>query len=863
MEEIKSHDLKVIGITETWLNEDISDEELALPNFYCLRRDRPKSLGKGGGVLLYIHSSLGVPIECSPPSGNMEQELWIKIKKRNVTFLAGIIYKSTSSSATNSAKILDSLNWAVSTVKPSHLLIMGDFNLPAINWISEPPLLFHDRDEISNEFLKTLDDLFLTQHVRTFTRFRGIEKSTLDLVISNEPEMVDDIAILKPLGKSDHAGVLWSFYFKGDLNPSESRPKLCFRRGNFEKISQDLENANWRLNDNLDVEQLWHNFKNIINTTTDENIPTLSMRDKTHAPWLNRHLRRYLNKKRKAFLKYKASHSMEDYATYKRIRNETCSINKDCRINYEKEIMDNAKTCPKRFYAYVNKNKKVRNKIGCIVTKAKKELLNTNEIADELNDHFADVFVQENDVIPQFDPPNPPNSSLEFFDVTEEMVKCALDALNPNKAAGPDNIYPIILNRFSRLLKKPLCHIFNLSLSTGILPKDWKVANVTPLYKKKGSRKDPDNYRPVSLTSQVCKVLERIINQSLKEHIINNDILPPEQHGFTTGRSCLTNILAATERWHQALDEGHATDVIFLDFAKAFDTVPHKRLLHKLNRYGINGRMLKWLESFLTGREQRVVLDGTPSAWTSVASGVPQGTVLGPTLFLLYVADIPHVVKSFLEMFADDTKIYRCIKNLDDRRVLQGDLDALEKWSDDWLLKFKFCKCKHMTIARRQALPEFRYQMHDNGVPTDVDVCTEEKDLGVIICNTLKVKKQCIAAANKANRALGMIKRAFHTPSAESFVKIYKAFVRPHLEYAIQAWNPQQEGDIQILERVQRRALKCIRGFNSLSYIERLQRTGVFPLVSRRERGDLIETFKIIKGIDKAAHVTSTLASQK
>ena len=278
--------------------------------------------------------------------------------------------------------------------------------------------------------------------------------------------------------------------------------------------------------------------------------------------------------------------------------------------------------------------------------------------------------------------------SISVFD-----VRTQLQHLKRNKGSGPDQIHVNIL-RNVLTLDVPLSMLFQHSLLTGAIPQDWRDANVTPIFKK-GSRSNCNNNRPVSLTSQVCKILERLILKVLLEFVDSNNVITCDQHGFQKKCSCTTQLLECLADWTKYYEDRakSGTDVIYLDFTKAFDSVPHRRLIYKLQQLGIRGKLLWWIKSFLKNRRQRVVLRNGLSSWKNVISGVPQGTILGPMLFLLYVNDMPDVVQSTAKMFADDTKIYRNIQEPDDCNNLQRDLNALSAWSNQWLLRFNSAKC--------------------------------------------------------------------------------------------------------------------------------------------------------------------------
>jgi hypothetical protein len=316
------------------------------------------------------------------------------------------------------------------------------------------------------------------------------------------------------------------------------------------------------------------------------------------------------------------------------------------------------------------------------------------------------------------------------------------------------------------------------------------------------------------------------------------------QHGFTKGRSCTTNLLETLEAWTRLLDSGIGIDVIFLDYKKAFDTVPHLRLLKKLESIGIAGSLLKWIEAFLTERQMRTIVNGVGSNWVEVLSGVPQGSVLGPLLFLLFVNDLPDWVHNSIRMFADDTKIWANIQIAEDSMSLQKDLDRLVEWSNLWMLKFNPAKCKVMHIAHNF---ETKYTMQED----TLSKTEEERDLGIVITSNMKVSTQCSKAAIKAMQILRLIKRHFSYIDREDFRILYKSFIRPHLEYCVQAWSPFLVKDVKCLEQVQRRATKMVVGLEHVHYERRLRLLGLQSLENRRLRGDLIETYKILTGKEK------------
>ena len=417
------------------------------------------------------------------------------------------------------------------------------------------------------------------------------------------------------------------------------------------------------------------------------------------------------------------------------------------------------------------------------------------------------------------------------------------------KAPGYDNVHAYVLVNTASSLAIPLSTILNNSLSTGKVPQQWVLANVTPIHKK-GSKLDPNNYRPVSLTSIICKILEKFVKAAIMNHMKRNKLICEQQHGFVDNKSCVTNLLESVETitWHMWKHE--PLDILFLDFAKAFDSVPHKRLLMKLKAYGISEQIVAWVRAFLSSRRQRVIRGENISEWVEVSSGVPQGSIIGPILFVLYINDLPDSLESMVKIFADDSKLLSKVnksKNLDKNNnvnLIQNDLDKIAKWSQKWLLNLNERKCKCMHIGREN--PKIRYHLNN----VEIEETTIERDLGVLISNDLKWKQRCTLVAQKANRLLGILKRTFSSRDLLLWKRLYTTYVRPLLEYAASIWCPYAEGDINKIEKVQRRATKIPYETREKPYQVRCLLLGIQQLEARRTRGDLIQFFKIEKSLD-------------
>jgi hypothetical protein len=446
----------------------------------------------------------------------------------------------------------------------------------------------------------------------------------------------------------------------------------------------------------------------------------------------------------------------------------------------------------------VRQKTKSRPAVGPLVDEKGAKVTETVQMADLLNKTFNAVFTRENVANVPEPTDSPVKRVLETVSFSEREVKENIRQLKIESAAGQDGIGPRILKELVDGLAPVLATIYNKSMTEREVPADWKDANVTPIFKK-GTKSSPGNYRPVSLTSVCCKMMESVVRDKMTKHLNENSLIGKSQHGFVKGRSCETNLLEFLEKATDSIDRGEAFDVVYLDFAKAFDKVPHHRLVKKLKAHGIRGKVLNWVRSWLTGRRQRVVLNGKFSSWAEVLSGVPQGSVLGPLLFVVFINDIDEAVTyvNVIKKFADDTKVGQRMASQEDRQTLQKALDDLCDWADRWGMEFNIPKCKVMHMGHQN--PEHKFSMRGK----ELEATCEEKDIGVAVTSNLKPSAQCAKAAKTAQTVLGQLSRAFHYRDRHVFARLYKQYVRPHLEFSTSAWSPWTAQDIECLEKVQ------------------------------------------------------------
>ena len=657
---------------------------------------------------------------------------------------------------------------------------------------------------------------------------------------------MSDILIQNPIGKSDHLTI--SFTFQGHSKSNSTNLKRDYNKADYKSMKAML-NINWEeLLKNKCVKEQWTLLSSKINEAIEKYVPIKNLSNnfssKGNVP-VSHELKRLIRRKEKLWKKFRISGDRPAHEDYKKVRNQVRRHSRKAVKLKEKDIAMSAKENPKKFGSYIKSKSKTKTSIADLYTNESKTTLTDSDEAkaNVLGNFFSSVFtIEPDDLLPELNLKDVP--VINEIEINLDIVKKKLDALLINKSSGPDGLSARVLKEMSDVIAMPVYILFKNSLQTGTIPQMWKTANITAIYKK-GDKKFAGNYRPVSLTCTMCKLLEKTIRESMVNHMKKYNLFSDKQYGFISGRSTVLQLLAVLESWTQSLDVRNDIDVAYCDYMKAFDKVSHRRLIHKLKMYRFGEAFQNWIGDFLAGRKQKVIVNGKESTWGTVTSGIPQGSVLGPILFVLFINDLPEHLpnSSKLYLYADDTKIFREIKDDLDREKLQEDIYSMYEWSERWLLRFHPDKCKTMHIGNNNSEP-MSYKLKPD--ISGMDITTSEKDVGVIIDNKLSFDLHIAEKVNKANSVAGAIRRSFEYLDKDSFKQLYTALVRPHLEYANAVWNPYKKKDITTLENVQRRATKMVPGLGDKSYVDRLRDLKLPTLTYRRIRGDMIEVFKLV-----------------
>ena len=818
---------------ETWLNPSKTYGELFPPGFDLYRRDRKDSYG---GVLLGIQSSL------NSHQLNIKTDaefIAAKIINRNQPIIVGALYRLPN----NNQQQTDDLNQAIldtcKSTPGAAVWIGGDVNLPDIDW-SNNSIVSHQYPIALNEsFLQMLDIAGLEQIVDFPTR----GDNTLDVILTNRPSLTNRCEGAP--GLSDHDIVFTDIEVKAQRRKPVQHKILLWKRADFDaircRVKKWSDQYTTKHSTSTPVEQLANEMQQELENVVADLVPSKLSSTRGGQPWFNTQTKRAIRRKRRAFKKARRTNKDRHWARFRKLKRET---QKTCRQAYNKYVYD-----------IVNSEPGGNKKLGALVKSKRSDQLGVAPLkengithtdpkqkANVLNRQFTSVFTNDDgSAMPNLG--SSPHPSVSNIKISINGVTKLLRNLKPFKATGPDGIPARLLRETAEEIAPAVTLLFQASLDQGTVPSSWKRANVVPIFKK-GCRSAACNYRPISLTSILCKLCEHIIHCAVIRHLTEHNILSDAQHGFRKRRSCESQLIVTINDLAKGLDDKSQIDLILLDFEKAFDKVSHRRLLMKAEYYGVRGNILQWTADFLKDRKQQVLLEGQSSMESPVTSGVPQGSVLGPLLFLIYINDLPdHAINSTTRLFADDSVLYRRINSREDSKLLQDDLDALVDWETKWLMSFNASKCQLLRITNKRKAILSSYSIHGH----ELDLVDAAKYLGVYIDSKISFNTHVDAVAKKANSTRAFLSRNLSHCSRNIKETSYKTFVRPIAEYAASAWDPHTQRNIKKIEQIQRSSARFVTGNydRTCSVTAMVQELQWSTLAARRCMSRLVMMYRI------------------
>ena len=843
--------LHILGVTETHLLQSMPSSFIDIPNYCVVRNDTHGTFPKHG-VCIYIHKTVKYD-QVATPCANL---ITLHLPEFHVYIL--LVYRPPPSSLVETQSLYDFLL----TCEDKEVLLLGNFNLPNLAWeTSDPTLHASSFDRQGFEVFTTLG---LTQWVTepTFPRSGNI----LDLVLSTEDDRVGSVQVMPPLPGCDHCPVLCNYIFDFYSSSSEVIPGQSRRwhKGKYDHILQNLCAIDWDAElAHRDIDGAYTCFMEILELLIDEFVPIAPLsRKPVKLPWKTNPPRSLKTRKKEAWEKYKSARiqfgrkspaaklAIGDFFAANQALKQ---FSIESQSEYEKHLIGVLKTSPKQFHAYLRHKKIGCPSVGPLRLADGSISDDPGAMAESFALAFTSVFSSAHPSAASTVTPSPHqrvSCQMPPITIHPEDVLATLQALDVNSAHGADNLHPFLLRSCASGLTYPLYLLFSQSLSECRLPSLWKQSIVVPIYKK-GSRYDALNYRPISLTSVSCKCLERIIACQLTAYLEDNNILTEHQFGFRSGRSTLDQLLLVYDDVSKCLDDGSVVDLIMFDFAKAFDSVSHPILLTKLHLLGIDTHLIRWIEDFLVGRKMSVSVKGRSSRPHLVTSGVPQGSVLGPILFLVFVNHIANDLACQYKIFADDLKIYMKIRHdtpanhAHDSQACQNDITTLQHTAASWRLQLNQKKCVVMRFQRKMhALPPPCYYINQSVI----QVVKSHTDLGVLVDSDLKFHKHITSTVWKAAGLTKNLLKSTVCRSPEFMMTLFSTHVRPIIEYCSCVWHTRYIGDLRLLESVQRRWTKRVSGLGSLDYRSRLKVLNQYSIQGRLLRADLIQYWKLFHG---------------
>jgi hypothetical protein len=840
---------ELITLCETNLGPDISDNELGLCNYNVYRRDRDEDSSiksSGGGVLLGVHKdwkSWSVPISITSI-----ECLFVAVRFSRSCFLVGVVYLPPGSPPEKYSDFCDAAEEALAS-QPSHaeIILAGDFNLPNTDWCS---MEMSNNFDIRSKYISDLATAMGLKQCNMISNQRGV---VLDLVLTSIQGAYVQPALDAVLKEDIHHPALEICFLTEQPKISEhGKWSLDLNKCNLEAVFSWIQNTQYPVyEDDEDVEDAFVTFCNGLEKVITSNSPLKYIGTANFPRWYSAELKHLIVKKKIFHKTFKLTHTHEDYLRFSGIRRRCNVLAKQCYETYIDNLNSAIPNNIRVFWGHVNSQRKrssfpPRMHLDGIIAD------DPSEICDLFSKFFASVY--------QLPKSHPGTYTLQSnVNLTSCFVTCTemekkLMALDPFKGSGPDSLTPKVIKYCACVLSPHLTLFFNLLMKKGIFPRNLKTGFIAPIHKS-GDPENIRNYRAVVIQSCLAKVFESLVLDVVKFNF--SSLIIPQQHGFHAGRSTSTNLTIFQHHIMQSFAKNSQVDAIYIDFAKAFDRISHIHLISKLEALGIQGCLLQWFRSYLADRWLFVRFRGEISDGIPALSGVPQGSLMGPTLFSLFINDIGCSLSTEFLLFADDAKIFTEINGPCDYHRLQDSMNYLVDWCVANAMDLNSSKCFVITYSRSHTPQHYVYEI--GGSP--LDRVERVKDLGVIMVPSLNPLEHILHITKKANASLGLVMRASRDGfSVQSLRHLYISLVRPHLEYASVVWSPYQRNHCEIIEKIQRRFLKLIGvrlGFNYLNVpVADLQHElSLSSLETRRNKLDLIFLFKLVNNEIDSPHL--------
>ena len=797
---VRMNEFDMIALTETWCNDSISDSEIFDDRYVVFRKDR---MTRGGGVLLAVRRGAVLSCERLEFLESAGENLWTIVRLTNVTVIVCVVYFAPRLTDDVVSEFFNKLYDYVDYLSDKKLLIFGDFNSPSLKCMDENILMMTELfdliqvNNVFNEFGSKLDLIFTNAD-----NCCNVIDTNIDLVAidSYHPALnfdlilhCGDFRVGTPVPSGQPSGLGW-----------------LFRNVDFDRLNTLLLAADWgRVFDCVEVNAAVEGFYQCLYEAFDILFQRrcLPASYNGYPRWFSSELIHLIARKNSFHKMWKKFHSAADFEVFKTLRKRVKALAALCHSNYVEFCERSILQSPRNFWKYLSSRRDVSSLFPNVSNSSVSSFTDGIGVADRFAQYFQTVFnpSTNNDI---FADTGCASSSFPLLAISQ-LENCDLEfgfgKLSNKISSGPDLVPDFIFKGCKRSLIEPLTYLFNLSLKLSTFPSLWKCAKVTPIFKK-GDRLRFENYRPISVLSAPAKVFELIIHRYVYNHCQRFFI--NQQHGFRPTRSVVSNLLCFTNFVGKSLDSSIQVDVIYTDFEKAFDRVDHSILIKKLFHYGFSNSLVDFFKSYLSDRKQYVSCGLHCSSEYHASSGVPQGSNLGPLLFLLFINDINLCINnSQILLFADDLKVFGSVRDVSDYGLLQSDLESIYNWSIVNRLAFNFSKCHVVSYSRSSSRRLFNYEMGGNPLSR----VESTLDLGILFTHDFKFCRHIEDVCRRATGILGFVLRNARYLRRPGVLRLlYCSLVRSTLEFGSIVWNPAGVKYSLMLERVQGKFLRFL-----------------------------------------------------
>ena len=882
-----------IIITETHLRKEQDESESKLRGWIETRSDRNQR--SHGGVITYTRDYIALSDQLSFSNGHVDLACCF-LSQDNTAIVN--FYRPPDCPTKLFLEAIEKVeDWMkaleLKLGKVPNIVFSGDFNLPDLkSWSQEDCIkasanlkariennakIGIEREQVA-KMIEVMEKNAFSQEIKTPTR----EGNILDLVFCNNDDYIENIETIENVAMSDHKFIIAHLTKENEVHREASKKNFCSTvvpeynlkvatTEEWQRARETFKNKSEEFNLDASANEIVNEVIKTLEYTVTECFDKTKVPDRTESrskSLIPRQARTLMKRKLNTSKTLQKTNDPEKIQALKdkifEIEEELRRLVHKRRSDTEKKARNNLRNDPNPLYKLVKKLSRKPTKVGPL----KRNKVNKDWTeAEILNQQYKSVFSTPSPSNMFEDPKiffdsDAEDDKLNYFNVNLNLVHEALDKLPPNAAPGPDGLPTLLLKQLKFEIAPALTAAFSKSLENGEIPEAFLVAFIKPIKKPKKPQGDPAAYRPVSLTSNLAKVLEHMIKIQLQKFLENDNVLNPAQHGFRPNRSCISQLLEHYDDVMRNLEEGKICDVIYLDFAKAFDSVDRFILAKELKKLGIQNQAATWLFKFLDGRTQRVIAENEISSPEDVTSGVPQGTVLGPQLFLVIINSLSEEdLKSRISMFADDTRVGFGITTEDDILSLQLDLDKIFNWQKDHNMKFnedKFELVRHGNHFRNTiSIPRGQYWTEDG---SQIKLSSSVRDLGIQISEdsdfALQISKVCKDARGKAN----WIFRMFYSRDVSFLQLMWKVYIQPIMDYGSQIWAPSRQMEIRQLEEVFKNYSSRAQQDNreKFDFWDRIRRYGLRSQQRRAERFRVICIWKILESISPNCGITWT-----